>query len=69
MKLAQRRPPNWELKVHFLLNSVLADFLLSRELLTTDHDGLPTSIVKAINAIEANPARDWQASDWPAFQG
>jgi len=63
MRLARKRPPNWEWKVHQHLASVLGEFLLARKLLLRDGNPLPPPIAQALDAVEADPARDWKTSE------
>ncbi len=62
-KLAHRRPPNWEWKIHLVLVSVLGEFLVARKLLTPPEPALPPTITAVLNAIESDPARDWKTTE------
>lgn len=61
-QLAQRRPAEWEQEVHRVLSSVLLELLRTRNP-AHDSEALPDGITRALNAIEADPSRDWQARE------
>ncbi len=71
LRLAKRRPPKWEREAHATLIGVLQELLLARNLLGHDPAGagLPQEITRALNAIEADPARDWRANELAARAG
>jgi AraC-like DNA-binding protein len=69
LRLARRRPPKWEWEVHTTLLRVLQELLVARGLLGLDKDVLPREITQALNAIEADPARDWRAHELAAQAG
>ncbi len=68
-QLARRQPPNWEWQVHVILNAVLRDFLLTRNLLARDRQSLPEAIRRVLDAIALDPVRDWKASELAALAG
>ena len=61
LRLVRRQPAGWEWQVHMAITQLLGKMLMSRELLTSPHSELPTPVVRVLNAISANPARDWKA--------
>ena len=61
LRLVRRQPAGWEWQVHLAITHLLGKMLMSRELLTSPHDDLPAPVVRVLNAISANPARDWKA--------
>ncbi|MCC7519515.1 MAG: helix-turn-helix transcriptional regulator [Verrucomicrobiae bacterium] len=69
LRLAKSRSPKWEWKVHATLVGVMEELLLSSNLLLHDKRSLPREITLALNAIEADPARDWRADELAAQAG
>lgn len=63
LRLVRRKPAGWEWQVHLSITQLLGKMLMSRELLTSPHDDLPAPVVRVLNAISANPARDWKAAE------
>jgi len=63
LRLARRRPAGWEWQVHLLITDVLGRLLMSRRLLVSPQAELPEPVVRALNAIAANPLRDWKARE------
>lgn len=62
-RLVRRRPTGWEWQVHVVITNMLGRLLMSRNLLTSPHAELPQPVVRVLNAIAANPARDWKAKE------
>jgi AraC-like DNA-binding protein len=62
-RLARRRPTGWEWQVHVAITNVLGKLLMSRHLLDSPHAELPAPVVRVLNAIAANPLRDWKAKE------
>jgi AraC-like DNA-binding protein len=69
VRLTKARPTNWEWEVHTTLVAVLHELLIARNLLVQDEHSLPREITQALNAIEADPARDWRAHEVAAQAG
>jgi len=69
LRLVKRRAPKWELEVHTILVQVMQELLLARNLLMHDDASLPRAITLALNAIEADPARDWRSDELAAQTG
>ncbi|MDE3067137.1 MAG: helix-turn-helix transcriptional regulator [Verrucomicrobiota bacterium] len=63
LRLTRRRPTGWEWQVHLRITDVLGRLLMSRELLASPHSELPPPVKRVINAIAANPLRDWKAQE------
>ncbi len=63
LRLVRRRPSGWEWQVHLRITEMLGRLLMSRELLASPHAELSPPVVRVINAISANPLRDWKAKE------
>ncbi len=63
VRLVRRRPTGWEWQVHVVITNLLGKLLMSRSLLASPHAELPVPVVRALNAIAANPFRDWKAKE------
>ena len=63
LRLVQRRPTGWEWQVHVVITNLLGKLLVSRNLLDSPHAELPVPVVRVLNAISANPLRDWKARE------
>jgi AraC-like DNA-binding protein len=67
LRLVRRRPAGWEWQVHVVITNLLGKLLMSRGLLTSPHAELPAPVVRVLNAIAANPLRDWRARELAAI--
>jgi AraC-like DNA-binding protein len=63
LRLVRRRPKGWEWQVHVVVTNILGKLLMSRSLLDSPHAELPVPVVRALNAIAADPFRDWKAKE------
>ncbi len=63
LRLVRRKPTGWEWQVHLRITELLGTLLMARELLTSPHAELPVPVVRVLNAIAANPLRDWKAKE------
>lgn len=63
LRLVQRRPTGWEWQVHVIITNFLGKLLVSRNLLDSPQAELPPPVVRVLNAISANPLRDWKARE------
>ena len=63
LRLVRRRPAGWEWQVHVVITNFLGKLLVSRNLLDSPHAELPVPVVRVLNAIAANPLRDWKARE------
>jgi AraC-like DNA-binding protein len=63
LRLVKRRPTGWEWQVHLVITNILGKLLMSRNLLVSPHAELPSPVVRVLNAIAANPLRDWKARE------
>ena len=63
LRLVRRRPTGWEWQVHVVITNLLGRLLVSRSLLDSPNAELPTPVVRALNAIAADPFRDWKAKE------
>ncbi|HEU6447982.1 MAG TPA: AraC family transcriptional regulator [Verrucomicrobiae bacterium] len=67
LRLVRRRPTGWEWQVHLVITTMMGKLLMSRELLTSPHAEMPAPVVRVLNAISANPLRDWKAKELAAI--
>ena len=63
LRLVRRRPTGWEWQVHLRITELLGMLLMTRKLLDSPHAELPAPVVRVLNAIAANPVRDWKAKE------
>ena len=61
LRLVRRKPVGWEWQVHLAITHLLGKLLMSRDLLTSPQAELPPPVIRVLNAISTNPARDWKA--------
>ena len=61
LRLVRRKPVGWEWQVHLAITHLLGKLLISRDLLTSPQADLPPPVIRVLNAISTNPARDWKA--------
>src|SRR5438105_4091980 len=66
LRLVRRQPAGWEWQVHIAITNLLGVLLMSRNLLSSPHAELPLPVVRVLNAIAANPLRDWMAQELAA---
>jgi AraC-like DNA-binding protein len=66
LRLVRRRPTGWEWQVHVIITNVLGKLLMSRQLLISPQAELPVPVVRVLNAISANPLRDWKTKELAA---
>jgi AraC-like DNA-binding protein len=67
LRLVRRRPSGWEWQVHVIITNLLGKLLVSRNLLDSPNAELPVPVVRVLNAISANPLRDWKARELAAI--
>ena len=67
LRLVRRRPTGWEWQVHIRITELLGRLLVSRNLLVSPNAELPAPVVRVLNAISANPLRDWKAKELAAI--
>ena len=65
-RLVRRKPIGWEWQIHVVITNMLGKLLMSRKLLVSPHAELPPPVVRVLNAISANPLRDWKAKELAA---
>ncbi|HEY3761659.1 MAG TPA: AraC family transcriptional regulator [Verrucomicrobiae bacterium] len=63
LRLVRRRPTGWEWQIHLAITQIMGKLLVSRDLLDSPHAELPEPVVRVLNAISANPLRDWKAKE------
>jgi AraC-like DNA-binding protein len=67
LRLVRRRPAGWEWQAHVAITNMLGKLLMSRNLLVSPNAELPAPVVRVLNAIAANPLRDWKAKELAAI--
>ena len=67
LRLVRRQPAGWEWQIHVVITNMLGRLLMSRNLLVSPHAELPPPVVRVLNAIAANPLRDWRARELAAI--
>jgi AraC-like DNA-binding protein len=67
LRLVRRKPAGWEWQIHVVITNMLGKLLMSRNLLVSPHSELPAPVVRVLNAISANPLRDWKAKELAAI--
>jgi AraC-like DNA-binding protein len=67
LRLVRRLPTGWEWQVHLRITEALGQLLMSRELLASPQAELAPPVLRVINAISANPVRDWRAKELAAI--
>jgi AraC-like DNA-binding protein len=67
LRMVRRTPIGWEWQVHTRITEMLGALLMSRGLLVSPRAELPPPIVRVLNAISANPFRDWKAKELGAI--
>jgi AraC-like DNA-binding protein len=63
LRLVRRRPSGWEWQIHVVITNMLGKLLMSRHFLDSPQAELPEPVVRVLNAISANPLRDWKARE------
>ena len=63
LRLMRRRPTGWEWQIHVVITNMLGKLLMSRHFLDSPQAELPEPVVRVLNAISANPLRDWKARE------
>lgn len=63
LRLTHRRPTGWEWQIHVVITNLMGKLLMSRNLLDSPQAELPAPVVRVLNAISANPLRDWKAKE------
>jgi AraC-like DNA-binding protein len=69
MRLARHAREGGEWRTHEIVTSVLGVVLAAQEILDTKQPDTHSPIRKVIDAVQANPARDWQAAELSALAG
>lgn len=62
-RLVRTRPVDWEWQVHSLLTSLWGAVLTQRGALLGRRAPLPRAVGRVLDAVGADPARDWQARE------
>ncbi len=62
-RLVTRQPVGWEWRVHIVITQILGELLFARKLLISPQSDLPKPVVRVLDAVSANPDRDWKARE------
>ena len=62
-RLVQRRLPEYEWQVHSELTALWGELLAARGVFTLPKTAVPPPVARVLEAVFANPARDWQAQE------
>jgi len=68
-RLVQRRPPQSEWAVHSELTEPWGELLAARKVFTMPKTAVPPSVARVLEAVFANPARDWHARELAGVAG
>lgn len=68
-RLVQRRPPQYEWEVHSELTGLWGELLAVRRVFTTTETAIPPAVARVVEAVFADPARDWQAQELANLAG
>jgi AraC-like DNA-binding protein len=63
LKVVTHRPAGYEWMVHEIVTRVLGFLLEERKFLSVPQNETPVPVTRVINALLANPARDWKATE------
>ncbi len=63
LRLVKRHPSGWEWQVHVIITNLLGKLLMSRDLLVSPHAEMPLPMARVLNAIAANPLKDWKTKE------
>lgn len=66
-RLVANRPAGYEWRVHLLLTDVMGRLLEARGVLAAPTSETPLSVQRVIDAVLADPARDWRAGELAAL--
>jgi len=69
LRLVTEQPPRWEGRVHTMLAALLQKFLVLRSVVDPAERHLPEPITRALDALEADPSRDWKVSELSSRAG
>mgnify|MGYP000901130067 CR=1 FL=1 len=68
-RLVQRRPPQYEWAVHSELTELWGELLAARCVFTMPKTAVPPSVARVLEAVFADPARDWRARELAVVAG
>ena len=68
-RLVQRRPPQYEWEVHSELTELWGELLAARGVFTMPKVAVPPPVARVLEAVFANPARDWRARELAGVAG
>ena len=68
-RLVQHRPPQYEWAVHSELTDLRGGLLAARGVFTMPKTTVPPPVARVLDAVFADPARDWRARDLAVVAG
>jgi len=67
--LARRRPDGFEWEIHLLITQILGRLFHARHLFSLPQTDVPKPLARAINAVMADPSRDWRVPELAEASG
>lgn len=64
--LVKKQPAGYEWDVHLILTNILGRLLASRQILSTPQAEMVPAVARVLEAVLANPVRDWKARELAA---
>jgi AraC-like DNA-binding protein len=68
-RLVHRRPPQYEWEVHSELTGLWGELLAARCVFTMPKTAVPPPVARVLDAVFADPARDWRARELAVLAG
>lgn len=69
LNLIRNQPPGYEWQVHLWITQILGVLLKTRGLLSGAKRPAPPAVIRVVDAVNADPARRWQARELAAVAG
>lgn len=67
--LLKHRREGYEWEIHLVLTGLLGELAASRRVFSASKSGVPPAVARVIEAVVANPARDWKARELAPLAG
>lgn len=68
-ELVRRRTPGYEWQVHLELTALWGELLATRRVFAARPASVPTAVARVLEAVLAEPERNWRAQDLPRLAG
>jgi len=69
LALVKRRPAGYEWQAHLIITRVLGLLLRASDVLNSNPQATPAPVARVLNAVLANPAKDWRVRELAAIAG